>query len=110
LFHQLSWNSDSNSEIEIYKKEQHQGNNKSYRKSVIRYKNNSENEMYFPHFSFKLLCETINPESILFLVYSLLLERKIILVASDYSNNAIIIESILSLLYPLYFSIILFIT
>ena len=54
-----------------------------------------------PNFSFQPLLESINADYLLLIIRLLLLERKVILIRDNFNNNAIIIEGILMLIYPL---------
>ena len=92
LFHHLYYNSKWQNEVEILNKG----------KPFATYRNYQSSGLTLPNFTFQLLLETMKPNKILELVQCLLLEKKIILVKSQYSDNAIIIESILSLMFPLY--------
>ena len=93
IFHHLTLNSDLKSEICYTVQE----------KKIMRYRNYKENSFYPSNLSYQCLVEKIKPDCILMLVKLLLLEKKIILVRNDHSDNAIIIESLLSLIFPLYF-------
>lgn len=98
LFHQLNYNSEWQNEVLFFTRDQNRK-----RKTLLRYTNYKENGFFVPNLSYKLLLDSIKPNSILLLVKLLLLEKKILLVRSNYADNAIIIECLLSLLYPLYY-------
>ena len=53
------------------------------------------------NYSFELLLQSLNPDKILLLVTALLLERKIVLIKENFGDIAVIMESLVSLLYPL---------
>jgi len=69
--------------------------------SSFRFRNYKDNGLTPPNFTFKSLLEKVKPSRILDLFKLLLFEKKIIIVSSEYDENAIIIESLLSLIYPL---------
>lgn len=73
------------------------------RQPLLRYRNHKDYGLYLQNFSFELLVKRVSPENILRIVCSLLLERKIILLFQNYQQNAVIMESIISLLSPLYY-------
>ena len=93
LFHYLQYNSEWQNEIEIVYKQ---------RETFARYRNYKPTGFTLPNFTLQSLLETMKPNRILQLVTYLLLEKKILLVQKNYSDNAIIIESLLTLLSPLY--------
>jgi hypothetical protein len=91
LFHHLYYNSEWKNEVLI-----------SYNNHRLSsYRNCRTTGLTLPNFTFHTLMTTMKPNRILELIQYLLLEKKILLVQSQYSNNAIITESLLSLLYPL---------
>ena len=94
LFHHIYYNSEWENEVEIISNSKHE---------FSRYRNCKSYGFTLPNFTFKVLLETMKPNRILELIQYLLLEKKILLVQSQYSNNSIIIESLLSLISPLYF-------
>ena len=91
LFHYLYYNSEWKNEVLITLNGQ----------KLSSYRNCRATDFTLPNFTFHTLITTMKPNRILELIQYLLLEKKILLVQSQYSDNAIIIESLLSLLYPL---------
>ena len=69
---------------------------------VFKYRNHNDYGFVLHNFSFELLIKKISPDNILRIVCALLLERKVILLFRNYQQNAVIMESIISLLTPLY--------
>lgn len=92
LFHHLYYNSEWKNEVLI---------THSRKSKLGSYRNYRANGFALPNFNYRTLMTTMKPNRILELVQYLLLEKKILLVQSQYADNAIIIESLLSLLYPL---------
>jgi len=97
LFHHLSFNPSLNNEIELIYFDR--GNKQ---KRFLRYRNCKDTELTLPNFTFRALLKAIKPYHLLDLIKLLLLERKILLVQNDQNSLALIIESLLILLYPLY--------
>jgi len=98
LFHYLAYNIDLQNEIAIVYKEKGLLN-----KGLLRYRNYSEIGITLPNFTFQTLLESIEPIHIIYLIKLILLERKLIFIRTNCSDNAIIIESLLQLISPLYF-------
>jgi len=98
LFHHIYYNSEWQNEVEIFYKDSHKN-----RKTFARYRNYKQVGFTLPNFTFQPLLESIKPNRILELIKLLLLEKKILLIRDNYSDNAIIIESLIMLLSPLYF-------
>jgi len=71
------------------------------KEEIMRYRNYSEIGITLPNFTFQTLFEAIEPNYILYLIKLILLERRLIFIRTDCSNNTIIIESLLQLIYPL---------
>lgn len=71
----------------------------------VRYRNYKAVGLTFPHLSIKRLIEAIQPKSIIDIIKLLLLEKKIILIRDSCSDNAILFETLLMLISPLYFSL-----
>jgi hypothetical protein len=89
-------------EIEVYSKD----SLTRQQKVMFRYRNSSIDRFFELNFTLKTLLQfNISSMNIIYLVTQLLLERKVLLVSAEYSKSAILIESLLSLLYPLYFYI-----
>ena len=96
LFNYLYYNSDSQNEVEIYYTDLRKQN-----VSLFRYRNYKENGLTIPNFTFqKLLC-VLQPPRVLDILRIIMLERKLVLIHNDYTVNAVLIESLLSLLSPL---------
>lgn len=55
-----------------------------------------------PNFSFQSLVESVRADHLVNIVKLLLLEKKVLLVRDSCSENAVIIEAILTLMFPLY--------
>ena len=53
------------------------------------------------NYDFKLLFQKVEPKTLLNMFISLLHERKIILIHSNSGENALLIECLISLMYPL---------
>lgn len=92
IFNYFVHNVDSRNEVAI-----------AHKGRLVRYRNYREIGITLPNFTFKALLKSISPEHILALIKLILLERKLILVRSDCSKNALIIESLFQLINPLYF-------
>jgi hypothetical protein len=92
IFNYFMHNVDSRNEIAI-----------SFTDRLIRYRNYREIGITLPNFTFKALFKSIAPENIMVLIKLILLERKLILIKTDCSKNALIIESLFQLINPLYF-------
>ena len=95
-FHHLYYNSEWKNEVEIIYNNQHKN-----KRAFLRYRNYKPTGFTLPNFTFKSLLETMKPNRVLELIKYLLLEKKILLVQNHYSDNAVIIESLLTLLSPL---------
>lgn len=97
----------SNLEIELYKKtslEDSPGasDNDQQKKVLIRFINTFNKEcLRLENYDFRLLFQKVKPKMLMQMFVSLLHERKIILIHNDSSKNAILIEALISLLYPL---------
>ena len=105
FFHHLKIDG-TNLEFEIYKKSSKlmNSNNKEsqHKKTLIRYVNTFNKEcLKLENYDFKLLFEKIRPKMLMQMFVSLLHERKIIIIHNDSGKNAILIETLISLLYPL---------
>jgi len=99
IFHHLHFNPSLNKIIEVVKFDPI----KRY-SAFIKYYNGPETGIGISNLSFQKLLTKIKPLHIFEILRLLLLERKLIFIQNDDSDLAIIIESILRLLYPLYFS------
>ena len=102
LFHYLSYNIDKQNEVAIVYTDR-----TSPHKGLLRYRNYSENGITLPNFTFQTLLESIEPIHIIYLIKLILLERKLIFIRNECNENAIIIESLLQLISPLYFLLLL---
>ena len=96
----------SNLEIEIYKKtaaEDSPGPEGSQqKKTILKFVHNFSKEcLRLENYEYRLLFQKVRPHMLMQMFVSLLHERKIILVYNESSNNAVIIEALISLLYPL---------
>jgi len=91
IFNYFMHNVDSRNEIAI-----------SYKNRLVRYRNYREIGITLPNFTFKALFKSITPDNIMSLIKLILLERKLIVIKTDCSKNALIIESLLQLISPLY--------
>ncbi len=99
LFHGVTFSSAANNEVQL-----------SYQcpedeepdKPLLRFRNQRGYGLQLENFAFELLVKKIPPQAMLKLVCALLLERKVVLLFQNYQQNAIIMESLLSLLVPLY--------
>lgn len=98
IFHYLPYSIDMQNEVSIVYKD-----SKANIKELMRYRNYNEIGINLPNFTFQKLLETIEPIHIIYLVKLILLERNIIFVRTNCSDNTIIIESLLQLICPLYF-------
>lgn len=96
MLHHLVYNSELQNEVLV--------TSDNYLLSFFRYRNYKSVGLTLPNFTFQLLMETIELKEILDLVRFLLFEKKVILIRDDCNENAILIESLLMLLSPLYFS------
>jgi hypothetical protein len=96
LFSHIYFSSKVNSEVQLV----HSGNDFEW-ESLLRYRNYKDYGFVLQNFSFELLVKRISPLNILRIVCALLLERKVILLFHNYQQNAVIMESIISLLCPL---------
>lgn len=97
IFYHLSYNSCLQNEIEIVFE-----NKLKKPQRLFKYRNYKEVGLTLPNFTVQALIENIEPAHIMELIKLLLLERKVLLISSNCSCNAVIIESILMLLLPLY--------
>ena len=97
LFHCLVYKVEAKNEVALVYKDR-----LNKLQELMRYRNYNEIGITIPNFTFQLLFEKIEPICILNLIRIILLERKLIFIESDCSNNAIITESLLQLVYPLY--------
>lgn len=97
LFHHIYYNSEWQNEVDIYYQDHHKR-----KKTFLRYRNYKPVGFTLPNFTFQSLLETIKPNRILDLLKCLLLEKKILLIRNNYADNAVLIESLLMLLSPLY--------
>jgi hypothetical protein len=72
-------------------------------KSLIKYENSvtSSRQFKIENFDFSILFSKIKIKVLIQLYAAILLERKIIIVTGDTSSNAIIIETLQALLYPM---------
>lgn len=70
--------------------------------AIFKYRNHTNYGFTLQNFSFELLLKRISPNNILRIVCALLLEQKVILLFQNYQQNAVIMESLISLLTPLY--------
>jgi len=96
FFHHLQLDG-SNLQLEIYKKE-----SAEMARTVVSYVNSNCREcLKLENYDYKLLFQKVSPQILIQMFNSLLQERKIILVHNDVGRNALIIESLLSLMYPL---------
>lgn len=96
MFHHFTYNSNWQREVRVTWTEH------GPKSEFARYRNFSSMGLSFPQFSFRPLFELIEPRQVIQLVTHLLLEHKVLLVRSKYQDNAILIESLLQLLAPLY--------
>lgn len=96
LFHHVYYNSEWNNEVQVYYRDSFKR-----KRNFIRYRNYRSVGFTLPNFTFQALLETMKPNRVLELVKYLLLEKKILLVQRNYSENALIIESLIALLSPL---------
>lgn len=94
LYH-LTFNSTWEKEIVITDK----NSNKNVQ---FRYRNYPEIGLYLPLFGYTALLDNISSSKIIELIRHILLEHKIILIRTEFSNNAEIIEALLQLIAPLY--------
>jgi len=71
--------------------------------SYFKYRNYRPQEgcLNLENYSFELLLKCLAPEKVMFLVTCLLLERKLVLIKESCGDIAIIMESLVGLLYPL---------
>lgn len=94
VFHHLSYSADLQNEVEII--------SSADTCITLRYRNYKAVGLTLPNFTVQALTGSIRPETILELVKLLLLEKKIILVRDNCSDNALLIETLLMLMSPLY--------
>ena len=97
LFHHVYYNSDLQNEVELFYRDHHQR-----RRTFARYRNYKTTGFTLPNFTFEALLSAIKPNRILDLMKFLLLEKKVLLIRDHYADNAVLIESLLMLLSPLY--------
>jgi len=88
------YNQDLQCEINIY-------SSKNKNEFNLRFRNYRENGLCAPNFTYNFLLEKVLPKNIIELFKLILLEKKIVIISNDYNNNALIIESLLSLIFPL---------
>ena len=69
--------------------------------TYFRYRNTRTFGFTLENYSFELLLQSLSPDKLIFLLTALLLERKLILLMSNFGDLAIIMESLVSLLSPL---------
>ena len=69
--------------------------------TYFRYRNTRNYGFSLENYSFELLLQSLKPDKIIFLLTALLLERKIVLIKSNFGDLALIMESLVSLLAPL---------
>jgi hypothetical protein len=69
--------------------------------TFFRYRNTRNYGFSLENYSFELLLQSLKPDKIIFLLTALLLERKIVLIKSNFGDLALIMESLVSLLAPL---------
>lgn len=100
LFHYFAYRVNAKNEVALV----YEDRSKKLQE-LMRYRNYSEIGITLPNFTFQLLFEKIEPVCILHLIKVILLERKLIFIESDCANNAIITESLLQLICPLYFGV-----
>jgi len=93
VFHYFHFSNQINSEIRFNNSEQ----------LIFKYRNHTDYGFVLQNFSFELLLKRISPANILRIVCALLLERKVALLFQNYQQNAVIMESIISLISPLYY-------
>ena len=93
LFHHLSYSSEIQNEVEVQSIRS--------RETFIRYRNYKAVGLTLPNFTVQALLENIRPKQIMEIAKLLLLERKVIFVRDNCTDNALIIESLLMLLLPL---------
>src|SRR5690606_19180379 len=90
----------SNLETEIYKTQSHYS--QQAKKTLIKYVNAFDQErLKLQNYDRKLRFQNGRPTMLLQVLVSMLHERKIILIHNDSSTNALLIEALISLLYPL---------
>lgn len=99
IFHHFAYNANWLREIKISYTSHH----KEKLKEFARYRNFCQIGLSLPLFSSKLLFELIDAGNIMKLLSHILLERNILLIRTEYKDNAIYIESLLQLIAPLYF-------
>eukprot|EP00826_Nyctotherus_ovalis_P066106 TRINITY_DN9749_c0_g1_i2.p1 TRINITY_DN9749_c0_g1~~TRINITY_DN9749_c0_g1_i2.p1 ORF type:complete len:270 (-),score=71.96 TRINITY_DN9749_c0_g1_i2:380-1189(-) len=99
LFHYFAYRVNAKNEVAVV----YEDRSKKLQE-LMRYRNYNEIGITLPNFTFQLLFEKIEPICILQLIKIILLERKLIFIESDCANNAIITESLLQLISPLYFA------
>ena len=69
--------------------------------TYFRFRNTRNYGFALENYSFELLLQSLKPDKIIFLLTALLLERKIVLIKSNFGDLALIMESLVSLLAPL---------
>jgi hypothetical protein len=69
--------------------------------TYFRFRNTRNYGFSLENYSFELLLQSLKPDKIIFLLTALLLERKIVLIKSNFGDLALIMESLVSLLAPL---------
>jgi len=97
LFHHLYYNCEWQNEVEVFYRDK-----RNSKRTFIKYRNYRSEDFALPNFTFQTLLETIQVNQILELIKCLLLEKKILLIRDQYSDNALLIENLLLLLFPLY--------
>lgn len=93
-FHHLFYNADLKNEVKLTV-------NRSL--CFARFQNYKFRGITPANFTFQALLETVKPKQVMHLVKLLLLEKKIIIIRDNCDDNAVLIESLLALLSPLYF-------
>lgn len=96
LFHHLSYSAELRNEVEVL--------SLKTRETFIRYRNYKGVGLTLPNFTAQALLSNVRPRQIVEMLRFLLFERKVIFIRDNCSDSALIIETLLMLLAPLYFS------
>jgi len=103
VFHHFYFSNQKNNEIRLIYPEGDPEHN-----LILKYRNHTDFGFVLQNFAFDLLIRKILPPNILRILTALLLERKVLLIHANYQQNAVIMQSFITLLSPLYFLFLLY--
>eukprot|EP00826_Nyctotherus_ovalis_P040252 TRINITY_DN3945_c0_g1_i6.p2 TRINITY_DN3945_c0_g1~~TRINITY_DN3945_c0_g1_i6.p2 ORF type:complete len:255 (+),score=38.69 TRINITY_DN3945_c0_g1_i6:135-899(+) len=94
IFHTLPLNIDEKNDLLLI-------HNSEPDDILMRYNVDMKQILHIPNYSFELLIKKICIEDILTLACALMLEKKVVLIFKNYQQNAVIMQSLISLMQPL---------